>query len=203
MSATPSPPTDQRQSRAVVTRGPEESDRAADADPDRWWTLLAVCLGTFMLLLDLTIVNVALPDIQAALSASFTSLQWVVDVYALTLAALLLTAGSLADIYGRRRLYVVGLALFTAASALCGAAGDTVVLQLARGLQGVGGAVIFATSLGPVGRRVPRPRPRDRLRRVGSGHRPGGRRRASASCNSRASVSASAGTLSTRQPAPR
>jgi MFS family permease len=69
-----------------------------------WWTLVAVCVGTFMLLLDVTIVNVALPKIQAGLGSSFTDLQWVVDAYALTLAALLLTSGSLADLLGRRRI---------------------------------------------------------------------------------------------------
>jgi MFS family permease len=80
---------------------------------NKWWTLVAVCLGTFMLLLDITIVNVALPDIQRALHSSFSDLQWVVDAYALTLAAFLLTAGSLADMYGRRLLYMIGLAAFT------------------------------------------------------------------------------------------
>jgi EmrB/QacA subfamily drug resistance transporter len=114
---------------------------------NKWWTLVAVCLGTFMLLLDVTIVNVALPDIQTALHSSFSDLQWVVDAYALTLAALLLTAGSLADMFGRRKLYVVGLTLFTAASFLCGIATDTLLLQLSRGLQGVGGAIMFSVSL--------------------------------------------------------
>ena len=73
---------------------------------NKWWTLVAVCFGTFMLLLDITIVNVALPDIQRALHSSFSDLQWVVDAYALTLAAFLLTAGSLADMYGRRLMYL-------------------------------------------------------------------------------------------------
>jgi EmrB/QacA subfamily drug resistance transporter len=114
---------------------------------NKWWTLVAVCLGTFMLLLDITIVNVALPDIQQALQSSFSGLQWVVDAYALTLAALLLTAGSLADMYGRRRLYIIGVTIFTSASLLCGVAGDTLLLQLARALQGVGGAVMFSVSL--------------------------------------------------------
>jgi len=113
----------------------------------RWWTLAAVCLGTFMLLLDITIVNVALPSIQAELHASFADLQWVVDAYALTLAALLLTTGSLADLFGRRRLYLVGLAVFTGASALCGAAQDPLMLELSRGLQGIGGAAMFSVSL--------------------------------------------------------
>ncbi len=114
---------------------------------NKWWTLVAVCLGTFMLLLDITIVNVALPDIQRALHASFSDLQWVVDAYALTLAAFLLTAGSLADMYGRRLLYLIGLAVFTGASALCGFAVTALMLQLSRALQGVGGAIMFAVSL--------------------------------------------------------
>jgi EmrB/QacA subfamily drug resistance transporter len=114
---------------------------------NKWWTLLAVCLGTFMLLLDITIVNVALPDIQRALHSSFSDLQWIVDAYALTLAAFLLTAGSLADMYGRRLLYLIGLVIFTSASALCGFATSTLMLQLSRGLQGLGGAIMFAVSL--------------------------------------------------------
>jgi EmrB/QacA subfamily drug resistance transporter len=120
---------------------------ATDARGNKWWTLVAVCLGTFMLLLDVTIVNVALPDIQTALHSSFSDLQWVVDAYALSLAALLLTGGSLADLYGRRRLYVIGLVVFSVASLLCGVAGSTLVLQLSRALQGVGGAIMFAVSL--------------------------------------------------------
>jgi EmrB/QacA subfamily drug resistance transporter len=114
---------------------------------NKWWTLVAVCLGMFMLLLDITIVNVALPDIQRALQSSFSDLQWVVDAYALTLAAFLLTAGSLADMYGRRLLYLIGLAVFTLASVLCGFAVTTLMLQLSRALQGVGGAIMFAVSL--------------------------------------------------------
>ena len=114
---------------------------------NKWWTLVAVCLGTFMLLLDITIVNVALPDIQRALNSSFSDLQWIVDAYALTLAAFLLTAGSLADMFGRRLLYLVGLAVFTFASVLCRFAVSTVMLQLSRALQGVGGAIMFTVSL--------------------------------------------------------
>src|SRR5215470_7653542 len=125
--------------------GPYEAPRPG-ADP-KWWTLAAVCLGTFMLLLDITIVNVALPDIQSSLGASFSDLQWVIDAYALTLAALLLTTGSLADLYGRRRLYLAGLIIFTAASALCGAAQSPLMLELSRGLQGIGGAAMFSVSL--------------------------------------------------------
>lgn len=113
----------------------------------KWWTLLAVCLATFMLLLDITIVNVALPDIGAELDASFSEVQWVVDAYALMLAALLLTAGSLADLLGRRRVFVIGLGCFTFASLLCALAPSALMLILARGAQGIGGAAMFATSL--------------------------------------------------------
>jgi EmrB/QacA subfamily drug resistance transporter len=113
----------------------------------KWWTLLAVCLATFMLLLDITIVNVALPDIADELGASFSDVQWVIDAYALTLAALLLTAGSLADLLGRRRIFAVGLVLFTVASLLCAVAPSSTALILARGAQGIGGAAMFATSL--------------------------------------------------------
>lgn len=114
---------------------------------NKWWTLTAVCLGTFMLLLDITIVNVALPDIQRSLHASFSDLQWVVDAYSLTLASLLLTAGSLADMYGRKKLYVIGLTIFSLASLLCGLADSALMLQLSRGIQGVGGSIMFSVSL--------------------------------------------------------
>ena len=109
----------------------------------KWWSLLAVCLATFMLLLDITVVNVALPDIQKELDTDLTGLQWVVDAYTLTLAALTLTMGTLADRYGRRRLFVIGVGVFTLASLLCGLATNATFLHLARGLQGVGGAAIF------------------------------------------------------------
>ncbi|MBV9049528.1 MAG: MFS transporter, partial [Solirubrobacterales bacterium] len=117
----------------------------------KWWTLIAVCVGTFMLLLDVTIVNVALPSIQTSLKASFTDLQWVVDAYALMLAALLLTTGSLADLFGRRRLFVIGLVIFSVSSLLSGLATSPLWLNLARGAQGVGGAAMFSTSLALLG----------------------------------------------------
>ena len=117
----------------------------------KWWTLIAVCLGTFMLLLDVTIVNVALPSIQTSLKASFSDLQWVVDAYALMLAALLLTTGSLADLFGRRRVFVIGLAIFSVSSLLSGVATTPLFLNLARGAQGVGGAAMFSTSLALLG----------------------------------------------------
>jgi EmrB/QacA subfamily drug resistance transporter len=113
----------------------------------KWWTLLVVCAGTFMLLLDVTIVVVALPEIQRSLHASFGAVQWVVDAYALTLAALLLTSGALADRYGRRRLFAIGLSVFTLGSLACGLAQSPAMLIASRCGQGVGGAIMFATSL--------------------------------------------------------
>ncbi|WP_405913309.1 MFS transporter [Streptomyces sp. NBC_00963] len=113
----------------------------------RWWTLLVVCAAMFMLLIDVNVVVVALPDIQHALDASFGSLQWMTDAYALTLAALLLTAGFLADKYGRRRVFAIGLVVFTGGSLLCGLAPNASVLVLCRAVQGIGGAILSATSL--------------------------------------------------------
>jgi EmrB/QacA subfamily drug resistance transporter len=115
--------------------------------PHAYWTLVAVCLGTFMLLLDVTIVIVALPDIQRSLGAGFSDVQWTIDAYSLSLAALMLPAGSLADLFGRRRVFVIGLAVFTVGSLLCGAAQSATMLIACRAGQGVGGATMFATSL--------------------------------------------------------
>ncbi|WNM36132.1 MFS transporter [Streptomyces sp. Li-HN-5-11] len=112
----------------------------------KWWPLTAVCLGAFILLVDVTIVNVALPSIAGDLDASFTSLQWVIDGYALALAALLLASGSLADRFGHRRFYVFGLGLFASASLLCGLAPTADMLIAARAAQGIGGAAMFATA---------------------------------------------------------
>jgi EmrB/QacA subfamily drug resistance transporter len=111
-----------------------------------WWPLVAVSLGTFMLLVDVTIVNVALPNMAADLKTSFSSLQWVVDVYALALAALLLGAGTVADRLGHRRVYVAGLLLFALASLASGLSPNSGMLILARGVQGLGGAAMFATT---------------------------------------------------------
>jgi|tagenome__1003787_1003787.scaffolds.fasta_scaffold20974303_4 EmrB/QacA subfamily drug resistance transporter len=113
----------------------------------KWRVLTVVCVAVFMLLLDITVVNVALPDIDKELNTSFTDLQWVVDAYALTLAATMLNAGSLGDLLGRKRVFLVAIALFTVSSALCGAAQSPTWLILARGAQGIGGAGMFAVSL--------------------------------------------------------
>ncbi|MEC4017866.1 MFS transporter [Streptomyces sp. H27-D2] len=113
----------------------------------RGWTLAAVCIATFMLMLDLTVVNVALPDMRETFSASFSDLQWVLDAYALGLAVFLLTAGSLADRLGRKRVFNAGFVIFVLASLACGLAPNAASLSVARGLQGLGGAVLFA--IGP------------------------------------------------------
>ncbi|KPM51110.1 multidrug MFS transporter [Frankia sp. R43] len=113
----------------------------------KWLPLVAICLGTFMLLVDITIVTVALPDIATSLDASFSDLQWVMDVYALALAALLLGAGAIADLRGQRRVYLGGLILFAVASLACGLAPGAGTLVVARGMQGIGGAAMFATTM--------------------------------------------------------
>ncbi|MBV9196662.1 MAG: MFS transporter [Solirubrobacterales bacterium] len=126
-----------------MTSGP-----AGGAGIDRkWWTLVIVCVAIFMLLLDITIVNVALPKIAHSLKASFAVIQWVVNAYALTLAALLLSAGALADLLGRKLVFMTGLMLFSATSLLCALSPSALLLILARGGQGIGGAIMFATSL--------------------------------------------------------
>ena len=110
------------------------------------WTLLLVCTAAFMLLLDITVVGVALPSIQRDLHASLPDLQWVSAAYALVLAVLLLPAATLGDRLGRRRLFLVGLVIFTIGSLACALAASAVQLELFRALQGVGGAVLFATA---------------------------------------------------------
>jgi EmrB/QacA subfamily drug resistance transporter len=106
-----------------------------------------VSVGTFMLLLDITVVNTALPSIEKDLSASFTDVQWVIDAYTLSLAAIVLTAGSLADRLGRRAVFTIGLGIFSAASLAAGLAPDATFLNVSRAIQGIGGAAMFAVSL--------------------------------------------------------
>jgi EmrB/QacA subfamily drug resistance transporter len=113
----------------------------------KWIPLVAVCLGTFMLLVDVTIVTVALPDMAVDLRTSFSGLQWVIDVYTLILAALLLGMGAIADQRGRRRLYLGGLVVFALASLASGLSHDTGMLIAARGVQGIGGAAMYATTI--------------------------------------------------------
>jgi EmrB/QacA subfamily drug resistance transporter len=111
------------------------------------WTLTVVCAATAMLMLDIAVVNTALSSIADDLNAGLSGLQWVVDAYTLTLATVVLTSGSLADRFGRRRLFTAGLTLFTLASAACAASGSIGFLIGARAVQGVGAAVMFAVSL--------------------------------------------------------
>lgn len=124
---------------------------APEIAPMRWGPLAAVCLAQLLLMLDVTIVIVALPIIGADLDASLGGMQWTVDIYALTLAALMLNAGSVADRAGRRRVFLCGLGVFGVASAACGLAWDPAALVAARGVQGVGGAMLFATGLAILG----------------------------------------------------
>jgi EmrB/QacA subfamily drug resistance transporter len=111
------------------------------------WTLAVVCAATAMLMLDIAVVNTALSRIADDLDTGLSGLQWVVDAYTLALASVVLTAGSLADRFGRRRLFTIGLAVFTAASAACAASTDIVFLDAARAVQGIGAAIMFAVSL--------------------------------------------------------
>ncbi|HLN41699.1 MAG TPA: MFS transporter [Acidimicrobiales bacterium] len=131
---------------------PGSSGQGREGGTERhWWTLLAVCGATFMLLVDITIVQVALPTMQRSLHATFSDLQWVISAYALSLAALILTQGALADKFGRKRIFIFGLAVFTLASAACGLSHTPAELIASRAVQGVGGAAMFATSLALIG----------------------------------------------------
>ena len=136
----PTPPhTPQTPQTPQTTQTTQTTDR-------KWLPLVTVCLGAFMLLVDVSIVNVALPKMTEELHSSFTSLQWVVDMYALVLASLLMIAGSLGDRFGHRRLYIGGLILFALASLACGLAPNVAVLITARGVQGVGAAGMFTAT---------------------------------------------------------
>src|SRR5579883_2314076 len=115
--------------------------------PRKWLTLVSVCLSMFMLVAFVMMVPLALPDVQHRLDASFGELQWVINAYTLALAALLLTAGALADRFGRRLVYIAGLSVAAIASLLCAAAPNIAVLIGASALLGISGAMMFATSL--------------------------------------------------------
>src|SRR5579871_5386314 len=111
------------------------------------WVLAATILGTSMVFIDSTVVNVALPTLQNVLGATGSQVRWVVEAYALFLAALLLVGGSLGDMYGRRRIFALGTLVFAGASAWCGLASGIRWLIVARGVQGVGGALLVPGSL--------------------------------------------------------
>src|SRR5437879_1489694 len=111
------------------------------------WVLVATTLASSMAFIDSTVVNVALPALQTNLNASIVDVQWVIEAYALLLAALLLVGGSLGDHYGRRRVFLIGVAVFAAASAWCGLAGSIRQLVIARAVQGFGAALLVPGSL--------------------------------------------------------
>ncbi len=121
----------------------------------KWFALIATCFGILMALLDVTVVNVALPVLQKDLNASFPDLQWVIDAYTITLAVFLVTAGRLGDVFGRKRLFIAGLGIFTTGSLLCALSGDFTIgglsnIQIlwgARVIQGVGGSIMLPVSL--------------------------------------------------------
>lgn len=125
---------------AAQTSTPLHRDR-------RWLTFGVLCLGALMIVLDTTIVNVALPSIREALGFTETSLAWVVNAYLLTFGGFLLLGGRLGDLYGHRRLFLMGIVLFTLASLACGLSGSQGFLVVARAVQGIGGAVVDAVAL--------------------------------------------------------
>ncbi len=127
--------------------GPDGASVPPEVRAGRRWTTTVTSLAAAMMTLDITVVNVALPKIGTDLHASLDSLQWIVNAYTLTFAALLLTAGSVSDRIGRRKIFLAGVALFTAASAACALAPNAAVLIGARALQGSGGAMVLGTSL--------------------------------------------------------
>lgn len=138
---------------------PQSARRPA---PRARWTLALVCVTTFMFVLDITVVILALPAIQTSFRASLNSLQWVIDAYTLALAALLLTAATLGDRLGRRRLFLVGTAIFTASSLACALAPSVAFLDVSRVVEGIGGAVIFGVGLPLIAADYPKGQSRDR-----------------------------------------
>src|SRR5438105_8421498 len=112
-----------------------------------WWTLGTMCFALFMMMLDNTVVNVALPSIQRDLHASLSALEWTINAYTLTLAVLLVTGGRLGDIFGRRRIFLLGVAIFGVSSAVIGVSPDGGVLVAFRAIQGVGAALMMPATL--------------------------------------------------------
>src|SRR3954449_1251497 len=138
--------------------------RLLAAENRKWWTLAAVSFGLFMIMLDNTVVNVALPSMQRALGIGPSELEWVVVGYALSFATFMLTGGKLADLLGRRLLFVIGLIIFTAASLACGLAGSAGFLIGARVVQGIGAAIMNPATLGIITATFP---PRQRGTAIG------------------------------------
>ena len=158
MAVIAKPPCDE----AAILTGVAE---AADARRGRW-VLAATILGSSLAFIDSTVVNVALPALQSALDATLADVQWVVEAYALTLAALLLTGGSLGDARGRRTVFAAGVVIFAAASAWCGLSRSIGELIAARALQGVGAALLVPGSLALISASFPPAAARSRHRHV-------------------------------------
>jgi EmrB/QacA subfamily drug resistance transporter len=132
----------------ISTRRAELADRVRLNDGNRrWWTLAAMCFALFMIMLDNTVVNVALPSIQSSLNASLPGLEWTLNAYTLTFAVLLVTGGRLGDVYGRRRVFLVGVAIFALSSAAVGLAPAEAWLVSGRALQGIGAALMMPATL--------------------------------------------------------
>src|SRR5919199_1051714 len=134
-------------------------------DNRKWWTLAAMCFALFMMMLDNTVVNVALPSIQTDLHASISSLEWTVNAYTLTFAVLLVTGGRLGDIFGRRRMFLFGVVVFAASSAAIGLAPSQHWLVAGRAVQGIGGAFMMPGTLSIISNRFP---PHGRGRAIGT-----------------------------------
>src|SRR6058998_260829 len=130
----------------------------------KWWTLVAVAVGLFMIMLDNTVVNVAIPSIRKDLGIGISELEWVVNAYALTFGVLLLSGGKLADMLGRRAIFIAGLVIFTGASLWCGLAGGAASLIAARTVQGVGAALMNPATLSIIAATFP---PRERGTAIG------------------------------------
>src|ERR671924_1137848 len=131
----------------------------------RWWTLAAMCFALFMIMLDNTVVNVALPSIQDDLGASLSGLEWTVNIYTLTFAVLLVTGGRLGDIFGRRRMFLFGVVVFALASATAGFAPSDGWLVASRALQGVGAAFMMPGTLSIIANAFP---PHERGKAIGT-----------------------------------
>ncbi|HEX2304630.1 MAG TPA: MFS transporter, partial [Gaiella sp.] len=138
--------------------------RLVTEENKKWWTLAAVSFGLFMIMLDNTVVNVALPSIQRDLGVGLSELEWIVSGYALTFAALMLIGGKLADAYGRRALFVIGIAIFTVASLACGLSTSGEMLIAARVAQGAGAALMNPATLSIIAATFP---PRQRGTAIG------------------------------------
>ena len=131
----------------MATRAPAGAARTPTEGRRKWWVLVAMVFGLFMPMLDNLVVNVALPTIQRKLGAGVSELQWIIDAYTLTFASFMLTGGTLADLFGRKRFFIGGLALFTTGSLLCGVSTDIHELIAFRAIQGLGGTLLLPGSL--------------------------------------------------------